>query len=84
MPIIIKDFKLGLFPARKGKSPNQIILFDFLEKNKDKAYTIKELHKLIPKLNTNQIQCGLTGLKRKELILNKHYYWTYNPKKGSD
>ena len=82
MPITIKDFKLGLFPSQEGQSPTRIIVYDFLKKNKENAYTAKELVEKIPELKLSQIRSGLTGLKQKDLISQKHFYWAYALKEG--
>lgn len=82
MPITGKDFKLGLFPQKEGGIPNKVVVLDFLKKNKDKAYTTKELIKLMPGLNVSQIRSSLTSLNQKDLVMQKYYYWMYNEKKA--
>ena len=80
MPISNKDFKMGLFPAQEGQTSSKIKVYKFLQKNKDKAYTAKEILSSISKLNLKQIRSSLTVLKQKDLVLQKHYYWMFNQK----
>lgn len=71
MPIDIKEFqKLGEHNAKNK-------IFEFLEKEKDKAFEYTELARLLDE-SERTVNAYLSILKKEGKVLHKQPYWTYN------
>lgn len=79
MPISKKDFEDGKFTGmRMGMQKD---LLDFLQKEKDKAFTVNELPQVM-KARKGTIGVALIALKKKGLIRHASPYWIYKEEKG--
>ena len=75
MPIDIADFEYVIpMPKGCGKKSSNILIF--LNKNKDKAFTYKEIAEGIHELEPKNLHGSLSCLLKKGKLRHKNPYWT--------